>query len=160
MNFTFTEYLKTLTNETTMKLSDNIIDTIIDPSIKYSKRLKNRDLFFVDYSMDNIAGPGMIFKNTNENVQVNRDTGMIFIPINMFKMYQIKDGETIRSLKTFNESEIFFETPSYIILNPSRIISYANMSRFNKVKDIKDLNTYGDLIQLLETYKKYFVYKN
>ena len=158
--FLFSEYLKTLNNkENFIKLTDNMIETIIDPSIKYSKRLKNRDLFYIDYNMDSIAGPGIIFKNITENTIVNRKSGMIFIPINLFKVTQIKDNEEIKSLRTMDESEIIFETSSYIIVNASRVIAYANQSRFNTIRSVDMLKTYNDLINLLEVYKKYSMYK-
>jgi hypothetical protein len=158
--FIFSEYLKTLdNNENYMKLSDNIIETLVNPSIKYSKRLRNRELFFIEYNMDSIAGPGLICKNILESINVNRNNGMIFLPINLFKVYQIKDDETINSLRTIEESKIIFDTESYIVLNPERLISFANQSKFNKIRTISKLKTYNDLINLLEVYKKYFEYK-
>jgi hypothetical protein len=158
--FIFSEYLKTLdNNENHIKLSDNIIETLVNPSIKYSKRLKNRELFFIEYNMDNIAGPGLICKNITETINVNRTQGMIFLPINLFKVRQLKDNEIINSLRVIEESAIIFEAESYIVLNPERLLSFVNQSKLNKIRSIHELKTYGDLINVLEVYKKYFDYK-
>jgi hypothetical protein len=160
--FKFSNYIESLdSNINFLKPTDNIIETIINPSIKFAKRLKNRDLFYIEYDFKNILGPGIIFKNENKTiVDVNRNKGQLFLPINMFSITQIINNKEIKTLKTLEESTIIFETYNYIILDIERILSYANLSRFNKIRSLSEIKTYSDIISLLELYKKYYNYRS
>lgn len=158
--FSFKTYLNELDdNINSIKLEDDIIETIIDPCIKYSKRLKNRDLFFIETNFENIVGPGLIIKNETESINVTRKGSNIFIPIDMFKCKQIVENEEIKTLKTFKDSEIIFETNAYFILNSERLLNFMNKSKFNKYKTVNEIVTYSDLINFLDKFKLYYNYR-
>jgi hypothetical protein len=158
--FSFKTYLDDLNNQVnTFDLNKDLIETIIDPCIKYSKRLKNRDLFFIETNFSNIQGPGIIVKNILEPTEVKREGENVFIPIDLFQCTQIVNNEEIKTLKTLEESIIMFESNNYFILNLSRLFSFMNKSKLNKIKSINEVKTYSDLIYFLTVFKDYYNYR-
>lgn len=143
-----------------LKVSDNIISKIIDPAIKYSKRLKSKTLKLVERNNTRFLGPGIIV-HCNESSQINTENnlklteGLIVIPIDMFTL-----SENGSQVKHLDDSDNFsFIVEDYMLVNIHQIFDYAVLSKLNKFKSIDEIKTYSDLVDIMYTYKNYYIYK-
>lgn len=56
------------------------------------------------------------------------------------------------------DEEIIFDIPKYWMIFPKTILFFTNRSKFAKIRDIKELKTYKDVITMLNDYTSYYNY--
>ena len=158
----------------TLKLTDDFVTEFIEPAIKGSKMIRSKKLLFCPKNTLTYMGPGVSISNTlneseidtltvNSPISTHRikeqvQSPLVFVPNDMFKAYQRNGTDYEKTLDEISEN-VIIDIQNYMLLDLTNVYEYARMSRFNKFKNINELKTYNDLITLLNTYKRYYMYR-